>query len=274
MTMESNTVLSPQTTGAAVHHDASEHAPAPSGWPILLALGMSIFAIGVLLQASSVNHAALITVLGGLVSVVCAVGWANSISQDRLHMDREQSTKALTKGILLFIFGEACTFSALFGYLYYSRIYAPAWPPPGTPHLETDLPGVGTLLLVSSSFTLNWAMHAYKKAMKGLAKTWIIVTLALGIGFLGIQGYEWGFLHGYYSFQPETNVFGSLFYVMTGFHGLHVLVGILMITMMYWRLEKGEMSEKYHFSLRAAEYYWHFVDVVWVFLFFSVYLLQ
>jgi cytochrome c oxidase subunit 3 len=272
--MESNTVLSAQTTGAAVHHDPSAHAPAPSGWPILLALGMSVFSVGVLLQVSEVSYGSLITILGGLMSVICAVGWANSISQDRTHLDREQSTKDLTKGIFLFITAEACTFAAFFGYLYYNRIYAPAWPPPGTPHLETDLPGIGTLLLVGSSFTFNWAMHAYKKAKKGVAKTWILVTLALGISFLAIQGYEWGFLHGYYSFDQATNSFGSLFYVMTGFHGLHVLVGILMISMMYFRLEKGEMSEKYHFSLNAAEYYWHFVDVVWVLLFFSLYLLQ
>lgn len=235
---------------------------------------MGVFSTGLLMSISGEANATLLLVLGGIFSLLPALGWATAIVADRQHMDLVQSTKDLTLGFYGFITAEAMTFASFFGYLYYSRFTAKVWPPVGTPHLATDLSGIGTLLLVSSSFTFNWGLHAFQHGKKAVAKNWILFTLALGVVFLGIQGYEWGYLHAYSQFAQDTNVYGSLFYVMTGFHGLHVTVGLLMITMVYIRMERDEIDETHHFSLKAAEYYWHFVDVVWVLLFFSIYLMQ
>ena len=131
---------------------------------------------------------------------------------------------------------------------------------------------IATLILVSSSFTLNWAIHSFLRGKKTAAKNWMLLTIAMGITFLGMQGFEWGFLNGVLGFTVTTGAFSSAYFIMTGFHGAHVTVGLLMLSLVYWRMEKDEYTKDYHMSLMAAEYYWHFVDIVWVLLFFSLYL--
>jgi cytochrome c oxidase subunit III len=181
-------------------------------------------------------------------------------------------------GLIVFLVAEGMIFLGLFiAYLAF-RSMAPEWPPAGTPKLELMLPGINTVILLSSSLVIHQADTAIKKNdVKGL-QLWFGLTALMGIIFLGGQLYEYSHLE----FGLRTNLFASTFYVLTGFHGLHVTVGVLLILSVLWRsrsVSEGESmkSEHYgaqnHFGVEAAEIYWHFVDVIWVLLFILLYLL-
>lgn len=173
-------------------------------------------------------------------------------------------------GILVFLGAESMIFLGLFmAYLTFRAVY-PEWPPAGTPERELLLPGINTLILISSSFVIHNADTAIKKNdVKGL-QTWFIATAIMGIVFLGGQLYEYNHLE----FGLTTNLYASTFYVLTGFHGLHVLLGVCLILAVLWRsLKKDHYSNQHHFGVEAAEIYWHFVDVIWIILFILLYLL-
>ncbi len=256
---------------AAAH--ASVHMPGPSYWPILLATGFGLLAMGFFFWATGASDT-LWLILGAVLTLVPAMGWATTIAAERRHMDADQTGQDLHKGFLLFLVSEGCIFGAFFAHNYYIRLTAPAWPPPGAPVLATTLPAIGTLVLVLSSFVVNLAHHAIKSRRLSAAKNWLLLTIAMGIGFLAIQAYDWGFLLQFDKFTLSKGVFGSGYYIMTGFHGMHVIVGLLMLSLVYWRLERGDYNDpKYSFSTDAATWYWHFVDIIWIFLFFTIYLL-
>jgi cytochrome c oxidase subunit 3 len=274
--MEHST-LAPSTALAgahAAHADASHHNPTPSFWPIILAGGMGSFVFLAFLVYLGTPTAGVLLALAALLSLAAAAGWANTIAVERRRMDQVQTNKDLTRGFFFFLASEAMIFFAYFEYLYLTRFNSTQWPPKGMPTLETVMPAIATLILVSSSFTLNWSVASFLKNKRTAAKNWLLLTIAMGIFFLGMQGFEWGFLSGVMGFTVSTGAFSSAFFLMTGFHGAHVTVGLIMLSLVYWRMEKGEYTHEYHMSLKAAEYYWHFVDVVWILLFFSIYLLQ
>lgn len=256
----------------AAHADPHMHAPIPSGWPITLAAGMGAVVVGALLWQAGVPLAPLLLLAGVVCSLVAAMGWANTIAVERRHMDLVQTTHDLMRGFLIFLASEAMIFFSYFLYIYYQRYHIDVWPPPGMPRLETSLPAIATLILVGSSFTLNFGMAAFKRGHMRACKNWVLLTIAMGIIFLSFQGYEWGYLNGVLGFTITTGMFSSAYFLMTGFHGAHVTVGLLMLSLVYWRLERGEYDQNYHLSFTAGEYYWHFVDVVWIFLFFTLYL--
>ncbi|HEY7837131.1 MAG TPA: heme-copper oxidase subunit III [Terriglobales bacterium] len=264
--------LAAKPAGAAAHLDPHLHAPVPSFWPILLAGGIGAVFFLVFLVYLGVPLAGVLLAAAALYSLVAAAGWANTIAVERRLMDRLQTQKDLTRGFFFFLASEAMIFFAYFEYIYYTRFTGSVWPPAGMPKLETSLPAVATLILVGSSFTLNFAVKAFLRGKQAAAKNWMLLTIAMGIVFLGFQGFEWGYLNGVMSFTVTTGAFSSAYFIMTGFHGAHVTVGLLMLSLVYWRMEKGEYNRDYHMSLMAAEYYWHFVDIVWILLFFTLYL--
>ncbi len=174
-------------------------------------------------------------------------------------------------GIIVFLVAEAMIFMGLFiAYLTF-RAVAPVWPPAGTPELELLLPGVNTIILISSSFIIHNADTAIKKDdVKGM-RLWFAITAAMGAVFLAGQLYEYFHLE----FGLKTNLFASTFYVLTGFHGLHVFFGVILMLGVLWRSRKpGHYSSTSHFGIEAAEIYWHFVDVIWIILFILLYLLK
>lgn len=173
-------------------------------------------------------------------------------------------------GIIIFLIAEAMIFLGLFTAYLTFRAVAPSWPPEGTPKLELLLPGINTIILISSSFVIHNADTAIKKNdVKGLQK-WFAITAAMGAVFLVGQLYEYFHLE----FGLTTNLFASTFYVLTGFHGLHVAFGLVLMLGVLWRsLKQGHYSSENHFGVEAAEIYWHFVDVVWIFLFLLLYIL-
>jgi len=213
-------------------------------------------------------------VAGVVLSVIPGIGWVNQIIREKHEMDIFQAAKDLSLSWKLFLISEAAIFGSFFGHYFYTRWHAGAdWPPPGSPHIHLEIPVIGTLILVSSSFTCELAHKALVVGRRGLAKNWMIITLALGVFFLVLQGYEWGYLQAYDQFTVSKNMFATAFYMITGFHGAHVVTGLLMLIMVYARMEMGSFDKDRHFSMLAASWYWHFVDVIWVLVLSSVYLL-
>ncbi len=173
-------------------------------------------------------------------------------------------------GMVMFLIAESAIFLGLFtAYLIY-RSMSPVWPPEGTPERELLLPAINSVILIASSFVMHQGQTAIRKNdVKGL-QLWLGLTAVMGAIFLAGQLYEYFHLE----MGLTTNLFSSCFYVLTGFHGLHVTFGLMLILSVLWRSqEQGHYSSTSHFGVEAAELYWHFVDVVWIILFILVYLL-
>lgn len=174
-----------------------------------------------------------------------------------------------TLGLLIFLISESLMFGALFAsYLIY-RASHESWPPEGT-EVELLLPAINTIILVSSSFVIHKGDTAVKKNDITGLRLWYAVTALMGAIFLGGQVYEYLSL----GYGLTTNVFSNCFYVMTGFHGLHVFIGILLILGVVWRSRRpGHYHENKHTGVEMAEIYWHFVDIIWIVLFALLYIL-
>ncbi len=181
--------------------------------------------------------------------------------------------KGLRYGILLFIISEVIFFLRFF-WAFFHRSLAPnielggEWPPMGVvPFDASGVPLLNTIVLLSSGVSVTWAHHAIMAGNHSRYKFGIIVTIILGGYFTFLQGLE------YYeaSFRIADSTFGSTFFLATGFHGLHVLIGTTFLLVCLMRHIKGQYSSSHHFGFEAAAWYWHFVDVVWLFLFISIY---
>ncbi len=173
-------------------------------------------------------------------------------------------------GVKLGILSEVTLFGALFAAYFVVRSESPGWPPVrGLERPELLLPGLNTLLLVSSSTTMQLAVRAARGGDRGRILRWLGLTLLLGGIFIMVQGYEFA-TNG---FGLDAGVFGSTFYTLTGFHGAHVLAGLAMIAIVANRARLGLISAEHHTAVEATSYYWHFVDAVWLFLFATLYVL-
>jgi cytochrome c oxidase subunit III len=171
-------------------------------------------------------------------------------------------------GVKLAIASEVMLFGALFAAYFVVRGESPAWPPAGSVERpDLLLPGLNTLLLVSSSVTMQWAVRAARAGGGSRILRWLGLTLLLGGTFILIQGYE--FANN--GFGINAGIFGSTFYILTGFHGAHVLAGLGLIAIVANRARLGLISVERHTAVEATSYYWHFVDAVWLFLFSTLY---
>lgn len=176
-------------------------------------------------------------------------------------------------GMLLFISSEVMFFGGLFAAYFSARAsFAGTWgPPEGAEPLEIlpiALPI--TLILLSSSVTMHWAVQSIRRGSLGGLRLWLGVTLALGILFLAGQAYDYTVL----GFGISDGVFGTVFYTLTGFHGAHVFGGVVGLSILTARAGQGQFSARNHVAVEAVSYYWHFVDLVWVALFTTLYFLR
>jgi cytochrome c oxidase subunit III len=176
-------------------------------------------------------------------------------------------------GMVLFIASEVMFFGGLFGAYFTIRSAATQWPPEGTPHLETWYAGVLTTILVASSVTMQLGVWAIRKNDQRKLILWLAVSLLLGFIFLCGQAYEYSTLIEE-GLTLSSGVFGSTFYTLTGFHGAHVAGGAVFILIVLLRARSGQFTARYHDTVEMASYYWHFVDVVWLGLFSTIYLLR
>jgi cytochrome c oxidase subunit III len=174
-------------------------------------------------------------------------------------------------GMIFFIASEAVFFANLIASSLYLRFRADSWPPPypgAQFELNKVLVGINTVILLSSSFPMHWAGRSAVRGNRRGLILGLVGTVILGSTFLSIQAYE--YTHS--SFGPQSGIFGSTFFTLTGFHGAHVTAGVLFLIVCLIRSIRGDFTATKHFAVQAAEMYWHFVDVVWIFLFTILYL--
>ncbi|MCS6970937.1 MAG: cytochrome c oxidase subunit 3 [Planctomycetota bacterium] len=282
--------ISPPDRGAEEHGAGHDHIhlPPPSIWPLVTALGLTIAPFGVvsllgglsgwpLLGHPSVGLLA--TLLGLAVFLVGLMAWAHqNIVEKPLAHDPIQQQKDLQLFVLLFLVGELAAFGAIFGYLFYMNAVDPSFGPPRDPDFPYGGPlaAIATFLLLSSSVTGEFAHHAVTHGRFAFARLMLVLTLILGAVFLACQGFEWGefIQRGFTPLAiPEGGMssFAAAFYTGTGFHGLHVAIGLVLLFLAWMRMEAGAYRDGRTFSMTAASWYWHFVDIVWVLLFITLY---
>ncbi|MBI1289987.1 hypothetical protein GC173_01915 [bacterium] len=268
---------------AAAHEEEHIHLPEPTIWPFILVLGISPLPVAAILalRPELPLHYLWPAILGfgGFLTLVGTLGWVTMVIREKTTIDQTWGNNTLTMAWKLFLLSEAAIFSAFFGHLFYTMYHAESrailgntWPPIGTPHIALSIPALGTGVLVASSITCELAHKALLRGRRAAAKNWLMFTLILGFIFIGMQGYEWGHLMSYFGFTPSSSYVGTIFYLITGFHGFHVITGLLMLFVVYARMELGSFDRRRHFSMNAASWYWHFVDVIWLFVFFVLYL--
>jgi cytochrome c oxidase subunit 3 len=190
-----------------------------------------------------------------------------------VELTRDERTVRRTSGpvlgMVIFVASEAMFFATFFGA--YFTIYSvnPVWPPAGFPRLKPELATVLTVILVSSSLTLQLGVRAIRRDRARLLLFWLGLTILLGAAFLGLQLYDYSLL----GFGVRDGIFGSLFYVMTGLHMAHVFGGVVFLVLVLLQGLGSQLSDASHDSLEAGAIYWHFVDVVWICLFTTFYVL-
>ncbi len=174
-------------------------------------------------------------------------------------------------GMLLFIASEVMFFGGLFATYFNARasVGPGSWHPPEGGHLDLPLAAVLTAILVASSFTMQFGVWAIRRGDAGKLRLWTMITLGLGILFLAGQLYDYSQL----GFGIADGVFGTVFYTLTGFHGAHVFGGAVGLTIILARTMRGQFSARNHVAVEAVSVYWHFVDVVWIAVFSTIYLL-
>jgi cytochrome c oxidase subunit 3 len=185
------------------------------------------------------------------------------------EQDPHEARSNMLLGVKLGILSEVMLFGALFTAYFVIRSESGGWPPAGQERPELILPGLNTILLLSSSVTMQWAVRAIGRGQVATMRLALRLTLLLGSIFILVQGFEFA-TNG---FGLDAGVFGSTFYTLTGFHGAHVLAGLGFMAIVATRARRGLISQEHHTAVEAASYYWHFVDVVWLFLFSTLYVL-
>ncbi len=183
---------------------------------------------------------------------------------------RSSRVDARVLGMLLFIASEVMLFGAFFTAYFFARVVAnpPDWPPARF-ELPVFVAGVNTAILVTSSFTVHWALQSIKRGNRSGMQAGLVLTLALGSTFLITQMIEYSRV----GFAPSDGAFGSVFFGLTGLHGAHVFVGLTILTFMTIRAFRGHFSPEHHHGVEIGGIYWHFVDVMWIIVYSTVYLL-
>lgn len=257
------------------------HLVNPSPWPILGSIAAFALALGAI---GYMHGASFWWMVPGLIGVLYTMlVWWRDVIREAEEGDHTPVVQiGLRYGMILFIASEVMFFVAWFWAFFDASLFPAApeqvlraeftggqWPPEGVEVFDPwHLPLLNTLILLTSGTTVTWAHHALlNNDRRGLV--WgLIATIILGLVFTGIQIYEYA--HAAFSFGGS--IYGSTFFMATGFHGFHVIVGTIFLIVCLIRALSGQFTAKQHFGFEAAAWYWHFVDVVWLFLFFSIYI--
>ncbi len=249
------------------------HLVDPSPWPLAGAAAVFVLAFGAVRFMHDESPAPL--ALGVALVLATMAGWWRDVVHEAGPRDQhtERVRVGLRVGMALFIASEVMFFGGFFGAFFYNALHinpgVTRWPPAGITPLDAwGLPAWNTLILLTSGVTLEWGTHAFRRhgdirrLMAGLA-----LSIALGLTFVTFQAIEYG--HAAFAFRD--GVFPSVFYMATGFHGFHVLVGVVFLAVCLGRAAAGQFRPGRQVGLQAASWYWHFVDAVWLFLFTWVY---
>ncbi|QQX80586.1 cytochrome c oxidase subunit 3 [Shewanella sp. KX20019] len=283
------------------------YVPAQSAWPIIGAIGLFLIAFGAGTFVSQLNSeggsGGYILLTGIAVIIFMLFGWFRTvIAESMAGLYSKQMDRSFRQGMSWFIFSEVMFFAAFFGALFYARIIAipwlggasnnamthevlwptfeAIWPLVTTPDGSTTeamgwtgLPLYNTIILLTSSVTLHFAHVGLESNKRKALTAWLGFTILLGIGFLVLQAEE--YIHAYQEMglTLDSGVYGNTFFLLTGFHGMHVTLGTVFLIVLFFRVLKGHFTPEHHFAFQAGSWYWHFVDVVWLCLFIFVYVL-
>lgn len=285
------------------------YVPHEGKWPIVGSIGLFLMVGG--FASSLPTHNAdgsfggpgtYVMILGLAILIVMMFGWfGDVIRESESGTYNEQVDRSFRWGMAWFIFSEVMFFAAFFGALFYARQFSVpwlggegnnaitnavlwpgfdgAWPTNGPGNVGGEyqvmgawgIPAINTFLLLASGVTVTWAHWALKKNNRAQLILGLFCTVALGATFMGFQFYEYGHAYSDLNLTLESGMYGSTFYMLTGFHGMHVSIGAIILTVMLLRSIKGHFTPEHHFAFEAAAWYWHFVDVVWLGLFIFVY---
>ena len=250
------------------------HILQPSIWPLLSAGSAFLLLFGTVLFFHDYSPA--LMVVGLLAVLYCMYGWwSEVISESKVGDHTPVVQIGLRYAVIMFIASEVMFFAAWFWTFFKHALYpmeasGGVWPPTGIETFDPwHLPLINTLILLCSGAACTWAHHAlvHENDRKGL-KNGLILSIALGALFTVFQIYE----YGHASFGFSGNIYGASFFMATGFHGAHVLIGTIFLAVCLIRVLKGHFTQEKHIGFEAAAWYWHFVDVVWLFLFAAVYI--
>ena len=263
---------------ATKNHDY--HLVDPDPWPLIGSIS-AFFLFGGLVMWLHDNRYGPFVCLAGLVAVLITMysWWSNTIREAHQGYHTPVVQLHLRYGMILFIASEVMFFLAWFWAYFDASLFPSAaeavgaqWPPKGQEVLDPfGFPLLNTLILLCSGTTVTWAHHSLIHGDREGLKTGLLLTVLLGILFTSIQAYE--YMHAPFAFKQSNGgtIYGSTFFMATGFHGFHVIVGTIFLTVCLIRAWKGDFTPRQHFGFEAAAWYWHFVDVVWLFLFVSIY---
>jgi cytochrome c oxidase subunit 3 len=260
---------------AAKNHDY--HILPPDPWPIIGSFSaLSLFGGAVMWMHDNPYGKFFFFAGVAMVLVTMYSWWSNTVKEAHEGYHTPVVQLHLRYGMILFIASEVMFFLAWFWAFFDSAMFPSAveavggvWPPKGVEVLDPwGFPLLNTLILLCSGTTVTWAHHSLIHGDRDGLKLGLLLTILLGVTFTGVQGYE--YLHAPFAFKGS--IYGSTFFMATGFHGFHVIVGTIFLAVCLIRATKGDFTPKQHFGFEAAAWYWHFVDVVWLFLFTSIYL--
>ena len=268
----------------------SYYVPPPSIWPLVGSAALLIIATGFTLQLNKMSAGPYVMALGGVVLLIMLIGWFGAVIKESLAGKyAHQVDNSYRWGMVWFIFSEVMFFAGFFGALFYARNlaipmladaqllwpgFSATWPTagPGTavvpvPVDAWGLPALNTLILLTSGATVTWAHWGLQKNRQTQLKLGLALTVVLGLVFIAMQIYEYGEA----TFSIRDGIYGATFYMLTGFHGFHVMLGTAMLIVILLRAMAGHFTPQRHFAFEAVAWYWHFVDVVWLLLFVFVY---
>jgi len=279
--------------------------PSGSYWPILGSIGMASLLGGFAssLHGSMVGTTAMILGFGIIIFMV--FGWIGQVvHESETGTYNIQVDKSFRMGMGWFIFSEVMFFAAFFGALFYVRQFSvpwlggdsnnqftgeilwpqfkAVWPLINVPLPDNfsipkgiisawEVPAINTMILLTSGATITWAHWALVNGKRNQLIAGLIATIVLGITFLGLQVYEYAEAYNHLDLKLTSGIYGSTFFMLTGFHGLHVTLGTIMLIVILMRAIRGHFNKERHFGFEAVAWYWHFVDVVWLGLFITVY---
>ncbi|MHB1241194.1 MAG: cytochrome c oxidase subunit 3 [Gammaproteobacteria bacterium] len=282
---------------STMHADgANYYLPGPSPYPIILSVSLFFLALGGALAVNGYGAGRWTALVGAVILVYALSAWIGRvIRENRMGAYQAQVDRSFRWGMGWFIISEVVFFSSLFGVLFYERNiavpwlasfnphYSPwagfhaAWPTSGPsggpfkPENAWGIPALNTLILLMSGGTITWGLQQLIKGRRRVATIAVGATIALGMVFLALQGREFYLAYTKLHLTLTSGVYGATFYILTGFHGLHVTIGLIMLSVILGRCMKGHFGPEDHFGFEAVSWYWHFVDVVWLLLFVFVY---
>lgn len=289
----------------ATHSENHYFVPNPVAYPVTISAGLLALTMGFIFSMNKYPVGKWMMIAGAVVIIAMIFRWMGKvITESETGKYKSWEDKSFRIGMITFICSEVAFFAAFFGALFYMRVisvpelasfdpqftmykdFLGSWPSSGpggvvlgneykpaqfTPMGAWGIPAINTLLLLSSGVTVTWAHWGLLKNNRKQLVLGLFLTIALGVAFLALQAFEYHHAYTELGLTLGAGAYGATFFMLTGFHGFHVTLGVIMLTVIWLRSIKGHFKPEHHFGFEGVAWYWHFVDVVWLGLFVFVY---